>query len=89
MACEALRYHGVDAPMWARAKDVVAQDYGIVIDDDRGEAARSGFTLRWAYDSAGRTLEIQCIDKPFLVPCGVVNDRINATAAKAGVSGGK
>ena len=88
MACEALHYHPVDAPMWARAKKVVAQDYGIDIDEDRGEASRSGFTLRWAYDPAASTLEIQCVGKPFFIPCDVVNERIKATAAKFGVSGG-
>ena len=85
MTCDPLVYSDVDALKWACARDVVNTEYGITIDSDRGEASKKGFTLRWIYDTNEKSLEIQCSSKPFLVPCGMVNDRINAAAEKCGV----
>ena len=82
MACDPVSFSGVDSSKWECARDVVARDYGIRIDSDQGEASESGFTLKWSYDANARTLQIQCTDKPFLVPCGMVSSRIKDTAAK-------
>jgi hypothetical protein len=86
MACDPLTYSGVDASKWACAKDVVSREYGIRIESDRGEASRRGFTLKWAYDGGDQTLLIQCSEKPFLVPCGAVDNRINDAAEKCGIA---
>jgi hypothetical protein len=86
VACDPLTYSGVDASKWACAKDVVSREYGIRIDSDRGEASKRGFTLKWTYEVGEQTLQIQCSKKPFLVPCGMVNDRINSAADKGGIA---
>jgi hypothetical protein len=82
VACDPLRYAGVDASKWAQTKDLVDREYGIRIESDSGEAGKKGFTLKWTYNPGEQTLQIQCSDKPFLVPCGVVNDRIKGMAEK-------
>ena len=64
----------------------MSREYGIRINSDRGEASRRGFTLRWAYEAGEQRLQIQCSKKPFLVPCGVINDRINAAADRCGIA---
>lgn len=86
VACDQLTYSGVNASKWACAKDVVSREYGIRIDSDRGEASKRGFTLRWAYEAGDQTLWIQCSKKPFLIPCGVVNDRIKDAAGRCGLA---
>jgi hypothetical protein len=86
VACDPLNFSGVDPRKWDCAKDVVERDYGIRIDSDQGEASERGFTLKWTYDANAQELEIQCTDKPFLVPCGMVSSRINDTAAKCGIA---
>lgn len=85
MACDPLTYSGVTASQWECAKDVVSREYGIRIDSDRGEASKRGFTLKWTYEVEKQNLQIQCSKKPFLVPCGVINDRINTAADKCGI----
>src|SRR5256885_697312 len=91
MACDALRFSGVDASKWDRAKDTISKEYGMSVESENGEGSKSGFTLAWTYDSSARTLEIQCRDKPFVVPCaasdmttgtsyGLSNDRSTAAA---------
>jgi len=85
MACDALRFSDVDASKWDRAKDTISKEYGMSVESEHGEQSKSGFTLAWTYDPSAQKLEIQCRDKPFVIPCGVVNNRINALAEKCGI----
>jgi hypothetical protein len=82
VACDPLRYAGVDASKWAQARDLVAHEYGIRIESDSGEASKKGFTLKWTHEPSEQTLQIQCTDKPLFVPCVAVNDRIKGIAEK-------
>lgn len=84
MSCDPLTYSGVDASKWARVKDLVGREYGIRIESDSGEASKKGFTLNWAYEASEQSLRIQCLEKPFFVPCGAVNNRIKGIAEKLG-----
>jgi hypothetical protein len=86
LACKPLTYPGVDKATWARVRDQISDDYGISIESDRGEASSRGFTIAWAYDEGEETLTVRCVKKPFLVPCGTVNKRIESTAARCGVA---
>jgi len=85
VACDPLSYSGVDASSWASLRETIDGQYGIRIDTETGEASQRGFHLKWAYDPAAETLEIQCLEKPFIIPCSVVNDYINGAAEKAGL----
>jgi hypothetical protein len=86
MACDPLSYSGVDASKWTSLRETIERDYGIAIDSERGEASKRGFKLKWAYEADEQTLEIQCLDKPFITPCSIVNGYINGLADKAGLS---
>ncbi len=46
------------------------------IKDDAGRCEKDGFTIQWNYFETGRTLVIQCIDKPWLVPESMVTSKI-------------
>ena len=86
MACDVLRFSGVDASRWAQAQETISSAYGLHIEAEQGEQSKSVFTLRWSYDAAAQTLEIQCLQKPFLVPCGVVTGRIGSLADECGMT---
>src|SRR4051795_4594736 len=86
VACDPLSYSGVDELQWASLKETIGREYGISIDSARGEASKRGFTLKWAYEPGEETLEIQCLQKPFITPCAVVNSYINSAAEKSGLS---
>jgi len=32
----------------------------------------------WSYDEAGGKLTIQCTNKPFFIPCSMIEERIRA-----------
>jgi hypothetical protein len=87
MACDPLRFSGVDASQWASLKQHIESQYGIPIDPDEGQGSSRGFTVRWAYDAASGDLEIQCLGKPFIVPCSVVNSYISSAAKESGLGG--
>ena len=86
MACDPLSYSGVDPSKWASVKETVEREYGIQIDGDRGEASKRGFTLKWTYEAGEETLQLQCLDKPFITPCKVINSYINGAAEKSGLT---
>lgn len=86
MACEPLSYSGVDASKWPSVQDAVSREYGILIASDRGEASKRGFKLKWTYEPSAQTLRIQCLSKPFFVPCETVNNRIKRTAEELGLT---
>jgi len=88
LACDELTYVGVDGSSWARVKALVGGEYGIAIEADSGEASKRGVTLKWSYDLSEQTLAIQCLQKPFLIPCGTVNKRIDDAAARCGIAAG-
>lgn len=88
MACDALTFTGVDRSKLSAVRETVEREYGIRIDSDHGQQAERGFTLKWDYDPAARTLRIQCTGKPFIVPCAVVNKRIRDLAGDVGIASG-
>jgi hypothetical protein len=54
-----------------------AQGSGINITGNSGVQSKDGITIRWHFDPAGQTLELQCTDSPFFVPCGIINGKIH------------
>jgi len=53
-----------------------AQNAGITISGNTGEASKAGITIRWQYDPATQILELQCTEAPFFAPCATVNARL-------------
>jgi len=55
-----------------------AQSEGIAIDSDSGVAEQYGVRVRWDYNPATETLELQCLATPFFVADRLVNDKLRA-----------
>lgn len=49
---------------------------GVTIDSDQGQSSKDGVTIAWNFNAETQTLELQCTEKPFIIPCGTVNGRI-------------
>jgi hypothetical protein len=54
-----------------------AQANGISISGNVGQDTKDGITIRWKFDPAGQTLELQCMSSPFFISCGMVNSQIH------------
>ena len=50
---------------------------GIAIAGNDGTASKDSITIRWHFDPAAQTLELQCMAHPFLLSCGDVNGKIH------------
>ncbi|GDX39158.1 hypothetical protein LBMAG20_13730 [Methylocystaceae bacterium] len=74
--CEGLTFHGVNRAAWSAIKHA-AGAYGIS-GGDSGQASRQGFSFSWSYHESSKTLHLQCIDGPELVPCSEINARLRA-----------
>lgn len=74
--CEGLTFHGVSRGAWSAIKYTAAA-YGIT-GGDSGQASRQGYRFSWAYQESTKTLYIQCIDGPELVPCSEISAGLRA-----------
>jgi hypothetical protein len=56
-----------------------------------GEASRSGVTVKWSYDPEQKMLTVQCTKSPMLLPCSLINSKMQEAVAyamkNAGLSG--
>lgn len=81
-ACALLTYNHVTSTEWITVTGVVQNEFGITITSDIGKATKSGITISWKYDSDIETLSIQCIKKPFILSCSIINGKINDAIEK-------
>jgi len=54
-----------------------AEVSGITIAGNAGEASQDGITIRWLYDPANESLELQCTGAPFFLSCGTIKPKIH------------
>ncbi len=54
-----------------------ASGWGITISSTEGQSSKDGITVRWKFDLASQTLELQCLDYPFLLSCGLISNMIH------------
>ena len=50
-------------------------------DSDRGQARMSGVAVRWEYLPEKQVLVVQCTEAPALLPCTMINTRIQEVIA--------
>ena len=75
MACPEQVFNSISAEQFALIVDKAAAA-GININGHAGEMSRAGFSVRWEFEPATRTFTIQCIERPFLISCAAINNRI-------------
>jgi hypothetical protein len=83
--CAAVSFNNVPASVFNCLVQKAAEQ-GITISSDSGTASKSGFKVSWNYNRAGSSLTIQCLDKPFIVPCSLVKSTIKSTVQDCGGS---
>jgi len=54
------------------------QGQGLAIIGASGYSSYQGMDFTWSYDEAGGKLTIQCTNKPFFIPCSMIEERIRA-----------
>jgi hypothetical protein len=74
--CAAQRFERIGVTVFAclQAKGAAA---GVPITGDRGQATARGVTMRWDFDAATEVLVIECLDKPFFVPCSTIASTVS------------
>jgi hypothetical protein len=53
-----------------------AQAQGLALAGKSGNASHRGMEFTWNYDSDAQVLTIQCIDKPMLIPCAMIEAQL-------------
>jgi hypothetical protein len=49
---------------------------GLNLSGECGSTTFQDMNFTWAYDSAAQTLTIQCTERPFFIPCSMLESRI-------------
>jgi hypothetical protein len=76
--CDGLTLNGVSRNGW-NAINRAAAAYG-VSGSDSGQASTQGFSVvAWHYDERAKTLRVQCVDAPAIIPCSQINARLRST----------
>jgi hypothetical protein len=78
--CDGLTFRNVSRSAWTAIKRA-AGSYGIS-GSDAGSASSQGFAFKWHYNEATKTLHIQCLDSPALVPCTEINARLQSEVGR-------
>ncbi len=73
--CDVQGFVNVTPIMFAKLVKEVA-NVGLVLSGTSGRAEIHACTLEWNYNEATQTLTLQCIAKPFYIPCETVNKQI-------------
>jgi hypothetical protein len=50
---------------------------GIVLNGPEGQTTYIGITVRWKFDAAAQSMEIQCIDNAMMLPCGLIDAKLH------------
>jgi len=74
--CEAQTFNSVTTQQFAYLAQKAQEETGLVLAGNSGEASAQGITIKWNFDPASQVLTIECIDKPFLMPCGIISSTI-------------
>lgn len=86
--CDGISFTGITRSGWNAIRHA-ASAYGIS-GGDSGHALTQGFKISWRYNESAKTLYIQCLDAPELVPCSEINSRLRSqlrqVVAEAGES---
>jgi len=74
--CQAQTFNNVTAQQFACIAQRAQDETGLVLVGNNGEASAQGITIKWNFDPTSQVLTIECIDKPFLLPCGIISSTI-------------
>lgn len=85
MACPNQTFTNVSQTQFDRLAEK-AKTAGIMIDGQTGQASANGVTVRWNFDEATQTLEIQCTDSPFFLPCHIIDAKLREIVESCAVA---
>ena len=73
--CAAQTFNGVTQDQFDALLQKAAAN-GVNISGNSGSDSQKGITISWNYDPDAQTFTLECTDKPFLIPCGIINTQI-------------
>jgi hypothetical protein len=85
--CNGLTLKGVSRNGWNAIKRAAAT-YGIS-GGDVGQGSSQGYSVAWSYDEKSKTLRIQCVDAPAIVPCSQINARLQSVLGQVVADAGE
>ncbi len=72
--CAALVFEDITPEVWGHIVQAMGEDVATVADS--GKAVQMGVTIAWNREPEAARLTIQCLDKPFIVSCAMVESHV-------------
>ena len=69
-------FTGITAAKFESLVSRIKAATGLVIEDNAGVDTAKGYTLSWNYDPVTETLIVKCLNKPFLIPGVMVQEKL-------------
>jgi hypothetical protein len=79
-SCAKLTFSNIIADQFTCICQQIESKFGTIIPGGSGEITQSGFAVEWAYNRETQKFDAQCLDSPFLVTCGTINQSIRDIA---------
>ena len=73
-ACAELVFENITPEVWGHIVQALGEDVATVADS--GTAVQMGVTISWNRDPDAGQLTIQCLAKPFIVSCAMVESHV-------------
>ena len=77
MSCPEMTLEGITPDRYTYLISAAAAQ-GLTISGPTGSTTFQGFDFSWAYDPLAQTLKLQCTNKPFYVPCSMIESKIRS-----------
>jgi hypothetical protein len=75
--CPEIALDGITPDKYA-ALVAQAKSQGLDLSAESGSTTYQDMNFTWTYDPTAETLTIQCVEKPFFIPCTAIESRIRA-----------
>ncbi len=80
--CDPVIFPNIRPALWASIETQV-RAAGIDVEHDQGVAHVGPTDIQWDYEPSTQSLTVQCLHKPWIASCGMVNQKITDLFQKA------
>ena len=74
--CDEQKFEGITEQKFNCIVKRAEESTGILLDGHAGQAGANGIQITWEFDVTAQTLSIRCVERPFFLPCGVVEAQV-------------
>jgi hypothetical protein len=76
-SCAKQVFSGITPAKFVCICQQITAKYGVTLSGDNGQETKSGFTIAWTFGRTTGEFDVQCLDSPIFISCGLINQAIH------------